>query len=276
MKKMVYLGLVSVLAIGTYSFVSAQNNDLDKDKKIYKNTKIEAVKLTDSSIKSTEVKEVVENNKQKSIEITTKEIISKNEIIDIDLQIPVINNLENEKIQSKINKILYKEAVELKNEIEKMAQNDSEEFKKQGWSFRPYMVNTRYEVSYNKKDILSLSVVYWQYTGGAHGNYNKAAYNFDLKTGKLISLKDLFKEGVKYKEIITQEIKNQMQTEPEKYFIDEIDKLEVISDDKPFNIEDEGIVIYYQTYEIAPYSSGIPEFKIPFSLFKDDLKENFK
>ncbi len=32
-----------------------------------------------------------------------------------------------------------------------------------------------------------------------------------------------------------------------------------------FYCTDEGIVVYFQQYDIAPYSSGIPEFPLPYS-----------
>ncbi|MCX7884141.1 MAG: RsiV family protein [Caloramator sp.] len=35
------------------------------------------------------------------------------------------------------------------------------------------------------------------------------------------------------------------------------------------------MVVYYGLYEIAPYSDGIQEFKIPFANLKDKLKFNF-
>ena len=34
-----------------------------------------------------------------------------------------------------------------------------------------------------------------RYTGGAHGLTTKVSYNYNLKTGKELKLKDLFKEG---------------------------------------------------------------------------------
>ena len=35
---------------------------------------------------------------------------------------------------------------------------------------------------------------------------------------------------------------------------------------KSFYLEDRGVIIYFQTYEIAPYSSGIREFLLPYGI----------
>jgi len=36
---------------------------------------------------------------------------------------------------------------------------------------------------------------------------------------------------------------------------------------KSFYLVPDGIVIYFQQYEIAPYASGIPQFTIPYSAY---------
>ncbi|GAG31008.1 unnamed protein product, partial [marine sediment metagenome] len=40
-----------------------------------------------------------------------------------------------------------------------------------------------------------------------------------------------------------------------------------ISEEQPFYLIEDGIVVYFGLYEIAPYTSGIRYFKIPYSLF---------
>ncbi|GAG74381.1 unnamed protein product, partial [marine sediment metagenome] len=70
-----------------------------------------------------------------------------------------------------------------------------------------------------------------------------------------------------YLRIINQEIKRQMKLNPEAYF-DDGAAFKSVSKEQPFYLIEDGIVIYFGLYEIAPYSSGIRYFKIPFSLFE--------
>ncbi|MNP60188.1 Anti-sigma-V factor RsiV [compost metagenome] len=85
-----------------------------------------------------------------------------------------------------------------------------------------------------------------------------------------MTLKDLFKEGYNYKDIINKEIGNQIQKNKENYFTDK-NGFKGISDNQAFTFNDKEITIYFQQYEIAPYVTGIPTFNIPKSLLKDGL-----
>ncbi|GAG64710.1 unnamed protein product [marine sediment metagenome] len=70
-----------------------------------------------------------------------------------------------------------------------------------------------------------------------------------------------------YLKIINQEIKRQIKLNPEAYFDDGV-VFQSISEEQPFYLIEDGMVIYFGLYEIAPYSSGIRYFKISFSLFE--------
>ena len=95
-------------------------------------------------------------------------------------------------------------------------------------------------------------------------------YNFDLNTGEVLKIEDIFNEEGKknYKEVIDKIILDKMNESPENYFIDDF---KGIGDNVQYYLTKDDIVIFFQLYEIAPYSAGIPEFKIPYSVFKDEL-----
>ena len=128
-------------------------------------------------------------------------------------------------------------------------------------------------------NILSLTVKFSQFTGGAHPMAYVRNYNFDLNTGELIKLKDLFnkKGGENYKTIIDNFIINQMNKSPEMYFKEDF---KGIGENVQYYLTKDSVVVFFQLYEVAPYSSGIVEFKIPFSEFGDSINikwsnENF-
>ena len=44
-----------------------------------------------------------------------------------------------------------------------------------------------------------------------------------------------------------------------------------VNENQAYYLNRDGIIVYFQQYEIAPYSSGIREFKIPYGELKEGL-----
>jgi hypothetical protein len=84
-------------------------------------------------------------------------------------------------------------------------------------------------------------------------------------------LKDLFKDGYDYKTVINKEVNQQISLAPDNYFSGDLG-FKGIGDDQKYFLEDGFLVVYFSQYEIAPYVTGIPEFKIPLSQFQDGIK----
>ena len=117
-----------------------------------------------------------------------------------------------------------------------------------------------YEIKTNERGILSLNLIVYSFTGGAHGMTVINSLTFDTKTGKQYTLKELFKPGSNYEKqisaIITQRIKD--------WNIQLLDPpFKGIRSDQDFYIADTSLVIYFQLYEITPYVWGFPYFPIP-------------
>jgi hypothetical protein len=111
----------------------------------------------------------------------------------------------------------------------------------------------------------------YEFTGGAHGLTNIKSFNYDLVKEKELKLEDLFKANSNYKEVINNHIKEEISKQPEIYFQGQ-DGFSSIKDNQDFYISDEGIVIYFSLYDIAPYSSGIPMFTITWDEIIDYLE----
>lgn len=121
------------------------------------------------------------------------------------------------------------------------------------------------------------------YMGGAHGLETKNYYNYNLKTGKLITENDLFKKNyiselavlIKTR-IVEQSQEDKADKNSEK--ISSLDETDFWTDSiKPngnFYITDEGINYVFNPYEIAPYYMGQTEVILPFERLKDLLKPN--
>ncbi|MCY6355570.1 PdaC/SigV domain-containing protein [Clostridium sp. ZS2-4] len=252
MKKVMCMGLIGILAFGNASYVLAQENPTAVQVKAEKQTK--------------EVKT--------SVNVKTKEVKYKNEAIDVNIKIPVVEGMKDKAIQKKINDMLEEDISEFKEELEKTANKDFKDFKEQGWKMNPYVIQVDYKVNSNKDNVLSISVTYYQYTGGAHGNTVQKNSNIDLDTGNEATLKDFFYEGENYKEVISKEIKKQIEAQKDKYFDEAFNVVSSISNKQPFYVKDGNIIVCYGHYEIAPYVAGIQEFKIPFSSFKKGVKKD--
>ena len=212
---------------------------------------------------------VAQENKVIAQEITISDLVIKEDYkaLEVDITIPVIQGLEDKQIEEEINQNIQEDILNFRYRI----QTESEEYlqlaKKEGWEIKKYIASTYYIAHYQTNDLLSLSVFYYCYTLGAHGCTVQEAYNLNLANGEKISLQDILKEKKDYLEIINREIKRQIKLNP-KAFFDDGAVFQPISPEQPFYLIEDGIVIYFGLYEIAPYSSGIRYFKIPFSLFE--------
>ena len=203
------------------------------------------------------------------VTITEKIIKRTNQAIEVNLKIPVLKQVKNIAAQKKINKLLQTEANKFLKPLELEAAKYLADTKKNpDLHFNKYSAYITYKVGFNKNDILSIPVRYYQYTGGANGLEVQVGYNFDLKTGKQLQLSDLFEKGFDYKKILSDEVLKQMNAHKEIYFEDSFKNFKQIDGKHPYYIANRNLVIFYGPFDIAPHAAGIPEFKIPFSKLK--------
>lgn len=119
--------------------------------------------------------------------------------------------------------------------------------------------------------------------GGAHGLETRNYYNFDLKSGKLITEKELFKANFESElakllkiRIVeeSKEYKDEKNSEPILDLEDTDYWTDSIKANGNFYITDEGINYVFNPYEIAPYYMGQTEITLPYSRLKDLIKPN--
>ncbi|HDR6312596.1 TPA: DUF3298 and DUF4163 domain-containing protein [Bacillus cereus] len=210
-----------------------------------------------------------------TIDVQTVTQKGKKPYIEYQINRPSFHNFSDSKFQNKLNFYYKKSTDKFKTKLEKDAKKYYKETEGSSTPFHPYVANVDYKVSLNKPPFLSLYVNYYQYTGGAHGLYTWRANTFDLNEKKLLHLDDLFQQEDTYKEVIRAEIVRQIKQNESIYFPDATEK--VMSTKKfHFFLEPDNLVIYFPLYEIAPYSSGIPQFRIPYTLLRDYLKPSYQ
>lgn len=97
---------------------------------------------------------------------------------------------------------------------------------------------------------------------GAHGNTIRSSQNWDLRIGRQLPLSYFYPNNPNYVVDILRSIMTQIKENPENYFDNYCELvLENFNLDN-YYVTPQYVVIYFQQYDIAPYSSGIPTFNI--------------
>lgn len=205
------------------------------------------------------------------VSIENKQIKEETEYVKANLVMPIIKVKDNNELGEKLTEKINNDILTWRSDLTELAYQYKQDYSKDNIPFHEFELITKYEVTYNKNNILSIPINYYQYTGGAHGLTTKIPYNIDLVTSEPIKLSQLFKDGTDYQGKINKYIKEEIAKQPEQYFNNGED-FKGVKEKQDFYIANDGIVVYFQVYEIAPYVSGIREFKIPFSLIESDLK----
>lgn len=119
-------------------------------------------------------------------------------------------------------------------------------------------------VTYQQNDFI--------FTGGAHPNHGTQYYTFSLKTGKLLTEKDLFNLTAANKEAIKQLLLKQLQQycDTAKLDMQTLD-IQALTLNGNFLIKESNIVFHYNPYEIAPYAVGDIDIEIPSYMLHDYL-----
>ena len=226
-----------------------------------------------------------EENKKDSVvneifDIETKSIIEESEFFKARIKYPYLKikdkniNKKSSRVETveNINKDIYRYILEFKNRIKEESKQYEKDYKKiyskqkDQYVKYQYEAYSEYEITYNKNNILSIPITTYEFTGGAHGMTYLKSYNYNLLTGKQIKIKDIFKSGTDYKNIINDSIYKEIEKNKDLYFTGE-NEFKGIKSNQEFYIEEDGIVVYFQLYDIAPYYVGIPKFKIPWNKF---------
>ncbi|HZK43904.1 MAG TPA: DUF3298 and DUF4163 domain-containing protein [Syntrophomonadaceae bacterium] len=135
-----------------------------------------------------------------------------------------------------------------------------------GFPVREYEALQTFNVTYNRACIISLYFDNYEYTGGAHGLTVRSSQTWNLrKRLQMIRLKELYRCSGDYKSYIKRKIIEQIKENTDIYFDNYEELVEQTFDIKSFYCTSQGLVIYFQQYDIAPYSSGIREFLLPYN-----------
>ena len=139
----------------------------------------------------------------------------------------------------------------------KNAQKDNESSSIQSWF--SYYESSSSDIIFNKDDVLSFTVNFENYTGGAHGSHSHNHYVIDLSNGQRLNEGDIFVDD--YQSQLSQILIHQLAKQYNLSDPKELENVGIFSIDEiypnnNFYIDETGITYTYNEYEIAAYVVG--------------------
>jgi len=183
-------------------------------------------------------------------------------IYQIEAEIPILMELNHKNIQDEYNDLFRDNILTFIEYTIEMARQNQRDYADANFPLKEFVGRVGYEQK-NSNQILSIKFNYYQYTGGAHGNPYSLSYNIDLATGEDIKLVDFLEDKKLTFSQVEDLIKSEIKNEPDLYFQDDYG-FQSLDEEQCYYLEDGKLVVYFQPYAIAPYSTGMPEFRIEY------------
>ena len=129
-------------------------------------------------------------------------------------------------------------------------------------------------VAYQSADILNIEIKHYTFTGGAHGYSGLRSLLFNPDTGHSIETAALFNDVAGFRKLAEKEFRK-------KFGIPEnaaINSKGLMFENERFHLPqnifftNEGLLLYYNAYEIASYAEGAKELLLPYSKIETFLK----
>lgn len=199
--------------------------------------------------------------------------------IPIAQGVPVVADSVNKKVFNTIREIVYfgEKPYDVSNfeALTKAFMGSYEEMKKTypdetlGW-----MADIKGDIEHQSDQILNIKIDHTTYTGGAHGYHGFRSLLFNPETGKSIAMTDLFTDKAAFLAFAEKEFRK-------KYKIPEnaqINATGLMFEDDKFQLAqnifftNQGLLLYYNSYEVASYADGPKEIVFPYETVKSYLK----
>ncbi|HOQ25101.1 MAG TPA: DUF3298 and DUF4163 domain-containing protein [Bacillota bacterium] len=176
---------------------------------------------------------------------------------NLDVEYPVVTGLADAAVMTRINNIILENVYAL--------------IRQQGYCENPMVEITGYfELKTNERNVLSLTLGNYGFSGGAHGLTLLKGLTFDLQTGYPAELADLFKPGADYVSCLSALVDAQIKARDIPLF----NEFTGIRPDQDFYLADKALVLFFQLYEITPYVFGFPIFPISVYELQEIIAEN--
>lgn len=197
-----------------------------------------------------------------NVYVDDKSLIEKNRSYDISISYPQITGAKSPNA-AKLNLALKNIAVQHQSKFKSAKPAGGE----------PFSTEMGYAIHLADDNLFSIEFVDDSFTGGAHPNHGTRTFNFDMKTGKPVQLAELFAPNSKYLEKLSAiSLKKIKEDLGDGIFEDGIKP--VAKNYSNWVIGKEGLTIYFDEYQAAPYASGRQEVNILYGDIKDIINPN--
>lgn len=128
------------------------------------------------------------------------------------------------------------------------------------------------KVLLNRDYLLSLALESYADTGGAHGMPAVSYLNIDRRNGRVLRLADLVQiHEPQLRALLEQQLRLALNVPPQAslkasgFFEEQLPLTDNVA------LDNDGLRFTYSAYEIAPYSMGLPNIRIPYAALLDQL-----
>lgn len=133
---------------------------------------------------------------------------------------------------------------------------------------------------YQTERMVSVSGLYYSYTGGAHPNTYLMGWNFDLETGTFFE-PELLAEDSALQETVSAELVRQARERaaenglaPEEFFWPDYETIIADWGSYAVSFDESGMRVAFSPYELAAYAAGTQEFRLSYDWLKPYLSEH--
>lgn len=187
---------------------------------------------------------------------------------------PVVSIEGNDDAAGKINE-------DIRSRVDSfLADTEAEEWSKEGYEyhiedgseypFLSYYDDMTFGIQRADSNVISFTVTFYSFTGGAHGNYTTSGINYNAKTGDKLSFADLSDDADAFHEDTLAFNQALAKTEAYQMRMFSEDMLIGVSLETVLYAEDawylstSGLTFISDPYELGPYVAGTIEFIIPY------------
>lgn len=130
-----------------------------------------------------------------------------------------------------------------------------------------------YIVVHSANSIVSIDLpINTYFEGAAHGNHNSLVFNYDLYSGQMLTLGDLFKSNSNYGELISdysiKALTKKLGSDADRDWIRQ-GAAPTGENYKNWNISRTGLKVTFDPYQVASYAAGPHEVIVPWSILKN-------
>jgi len=131
-------------------------------------------------------------------------------------------------------------------------------------------------IKYQSESVLNIEINHYTYTGGAHGYQGLRSLLFDPSTGKSIANDELFNDKAAFMAFAEKKFRAKYKIPANK----SINATGLMFENEKFNLPenifytDDGLLLYYNSYEAASYADGPKELLLPYKEVNDYLVFN--